>query len=387
MKIYNTLLILLSCLILACSNPKKEIVKHSKLVYFIIYDSIDIPDSKYINITDYNPKNGLFLGIFNKELRGFTKEGQQFSFDQFGMGVKEYSYDIAYNANAIFTDDSNIMINSYNDLMFFDFKGNYIKHIRIDTCPYYYGRKILSRYKDQFLFDGDNTFDWRDTLKDSTHENVSTPEKKNFFLFNPQNKESHAFAGIKKDHRLYKENNSHYSYNPLVAFNKRKNEINILYSVDHQIYKYNLEQPQDHKIFSLNPENYHEVLLFDRNYRENEEIKSYLSSQYKYLYANGDTTITIFRQGVDEDIIEEYEGRLNDPQGFFEFASENFNHIIEYYINEKKQTADISIPYPYKAKFIGDKNHIICQIWNQEITKNNVAYKRLYFARLESTKK
>ncbi|MFA8300759.1 MAG: hypothetical protein ACEPOV_11390 [Hyphomicrobiales bacterium] len=355
---------------------------------FVIYDSIDLTEVKKFKVTDYNEHLKSFIGLFDKDIIGFSKHGTQFRIAKYGEGPEDYTYRRPYHSNVKYLDDSTVMINSYNYLKYYSIEGEFIDKAKVDDEVFYLDRKILAYNSDNncLIFDGDNSkvIDLEIDL-----EKMKLPyDGCHFFLLNKKDLSSNSYAPIEKDNRIMKENRSFWGYDPKVAYNKATNEVAILHSADHKLYVYNVNRPKEYKTIELTPDNYPEVLLY-QDYKATpeeqkaERIKDILSSHYKKLYYSQDTIITVYRPGVEKSIVDKYGESLFDYKEFSLFALDNYKNIIEYYIKGEKVSHDIKIPDSYEVTYIANSKNIICENKNQELVKNGKAIQRLYIGGLE----
>ncbi|MFA8298759.1 MAG: hypothetical protein ACEPOV_01210 [Hyphomicrobiales bacterium] len=355
----------------------------------VVYDSIDLPDLGLINISDYNANTNSFLGFLGNTIVEFNNNGHFSHMNKYGHGPEEYSFQDKYNVNVKYYNDTIICTNVYNYLKFFNKDGEIYKQFKIDDKEFDFKRKILgTRLHDtnKFVFNGFLEFDY-DVFDEVTMYNRSNIYR--FFTFSEKTKEIKQYGKFEKENLIRKRQKIYSSLNPKVVFNKKLDCIDILYSAEPKIFRYNLNTPDKITTVSLNPSYFSEMIFrtydfYDSKYQKRDRRDFIRSSFYYDLYSAEDTVITIYRPGVDEATIDRELVDNPSNMDYHHFYVKNFNKYIDFYVNGKKQMSDIKLPHGYNPVYIGDSHHILLIKPSQEITKGNKAIRRFYFAKLLS---
>ncbi|MFA8299239.1 MAG: hypothetical protein ACEPOV_03680 [Hyphomicrobiales bacterium] len=358
-----------------------------------IYDSIDIKDHQKFRITDYNPKSKVFLALMDKDVVAFSREGELFRFNRYGQGPEEYQfYNKEPEMNIKFKSDTTIELNSYNYLKEYSISGQFIQSIKIDDAPIYAKREILGRHPvvdSVLIFSGDNTWGEEEYTEpdDKTYfeKTIDNPE---FFLLDLKTKQSKAYGYPEKESLVMVNKKSFHEYDPLSYFNKSKSTIDLLTHPGAQIFRYDLNDLPNYEVIKLSPDHFTPPNFIDEDYFTDDYILNMISdlvlnSLYTEFYSSNDTIITVYRPGVKEEILnKELKDRKSD-KSYLEVLANHFALYLEYYIDNKKQTADIKIPKYCSVKYIGNKHNIILINHKQELTINNNPIRRFYFAKIK----
>ncbi|MFA8300578.1 MAG: hypothetical protein ACEPOV_10480 [Hyphomicrobiales bacterium] len=387
-NIFIPLLSILSLSLILFSCGEREGKRDLNPSYsLVIYDSIDLPDHKAIYIKDYNPKTRTYVGMFDTDVVGFTKDSLMFSWSRYGNGNEEYNNQFVFKySNVKFDNDSTLMINSYHYLKYYDLLGNFKNNVRIDSNLYTNTRMILGKnpFNDsEYVFQGCNSSTEESLNREYT--NVELNQYHNFFVFDTINRCSKLYGKPEKESIINIEGKGFEYHDPKVCLNKANKSVEVLFDQDFKVFSYNLDNLLSYNIIQLKPD-YATKQMFieeesytDKSY-ELADKRHALSTYYKHFYTSKDTIISLYKSGVSEKVFDE---EIRAGQGHWDIYNKYAKPYIEYYINGKKQTNDIPLDKNYYLLFINGTNDIILAKRDQEITINNEPKRRLFFAKLE----
>ncbi|MFA8301067.1 MAG: hypothetical protein ACEPOV_12940 [Hyphomicrobiales bacterium] len=382
------LILFYAVIISSCSNLSEDANYDESLNNgeLIIYDSIDLPESKFSHITDYNPDVNTFIGVFDHKIIGFKSAEITYQFDRYGEGPEEYQYQLPIFVDTKFVTDTSLMINSFNDLKFYSLKGDFLKQARIDENLYYLDRFPQACINDSLvIFVGGNNYP----------EDPKTPLESlscsKFFTLNLNSGEYIRYGSLEKENYMLIANKFLLSHDMVSIFNKRKNQMELIFSAKPQLFRYQISDPAKYEYIELTPEFQEEPYLVENSFEVTINNPSFFkiklrNNSYKEAYSSGDTLITAYQPGINQSLINKELGEGPDatikPGGYFKFINKFCENYIEYYINGEKQIHDLKVPNHCKVEYIGDSKHILISDPNQELTINNKPLKRYYLCKI-----
>ncbi|MFA8300677.1 MAG: hypothetical protein ACEPOV_10980 [Hyphomicrobiales bacterium] len=350
-----------------------------------IYDSIDLPDARGFEVFDYDAKRDLFLGVLGEEIVCFSKDKEVFRFNRFGNGPEEYSYSLFFRKSSPrFDTDTSIMINNNQYLKYYDYKGNFIKSVRIDTAHPTAKRMIMGRYKDKYVFQGDNTYTKAD-LEDFPDESVFYQKAPQFFVASFDSNFTRPYGHLPKESIIMQKNRAFEGFKPRLSYNKSRGRVDILYSADQKLFSFPLDHPETYSYIQLDPNHFTEQQFQATKTRPDANICSRmmaLNTYYYYFYSQGDTIMTGYFPGVPEDVLDEELPHTKIKNNYREVINKYLHFYLDVYVDGKKKTGDILMQKGCMITYLGGLNNII--VWKEnDIVKNGQPMKRLYFARLK----
>ncbi|MFA8301113.1 MAG: hypothetical protein ACEPOV_13170 [Hyphomicrobiales bacterium] len=365
---------------LSCKESRINYLSNDMSV--VIYDSIDLPDSRRFSITSFDTMTNSFVGLFDTAVVCFDENKERFRFERFGKSEEEYHYAYIVSSKAHLINDSVVAINSYGKLKFYSKDGKYLKTVLIDNSPYYYNRNLMGYHLGEdslFVFEGSGP----DSLYVMPNEERERRENPYIFSLDTKNRHIQGYGLGVSQRVLQKELVNLFMIKPLCSYNGSEKTCNILFNSDTTLYIYPLDQKEKRKYekFVLTPQHYsfpEEHLSRDDEFKRIYQLAQ--KSVFKNIYTSRDTLITLYRScnKIDGD---EY----TDQQSIKELwkkVSANFNRYLEVYINKKKICNDILLPDNYRVRYIGDMKNILMTKNDQELLKDNKVIKRFYFAKI-----
>ncbi|MFA8300814.1 MAG: hypothetical protein ACEPOV_11670 [Hyphomicrobiales bacterium] len=384
------LFFILFFIVTSCIDIKQNenvIKEYSNSYKFTVCDSIDLLDFNKGYVTAYLPKQDAFIGVFDKCIVGFNRNGEVFRLKNFGMGPNDFHYRDPSEVEVQVLEDSLLMINCYKHLKIFNLKGKIIKQRKLGDAPWYFNRKILGITKDNchLVFEGT----YVDTAIDMGSNELTSRNSFHFFTNHIKDNINEGYAFFEKENFMASLKKTKLVAREMVFFNKEANKVDVLYSPNESIFSYRIGYPKEYEFFKLNPEHFKYktypvspsplTVLNDKDY-----YRQVLSeSIYYFGHSTGDSLFTVYNTYVDENIIKSKitpSSTINDLKSLLGKR----DGYLEYYLNYKKQCNDIILPEDFKVQYILNSKKIIAINRHKEITKEGKAYKRFYFCKIEA---
>ncbi|MFA8298646.1 MAG: hypothetical protein ACEPOV_00625 [Hyphomicrobiales bacterium] len=356
----------------------------------VIYDSLDLPLSTSLHIYDFNPNSSTYLGLLGNYVIGFNTEEKVFSFDRFGEGPNEYHYMNPFFAKTKFLRDTLVMINGNNYLKLYDFNGDLQRKICINDNAAFKIRHFLGKSSidsTKYYFQGINKeYDHSKGVTDFDLDN-----QRIFFEFSEKDMKSRQYGKFEKENIIRDKKRSYIFYKPLITYNDTLNTIDVIFSAEPKLYRYDMNNEASYKVIELQPESYGKMEFLPEKQRKPSTFDprdrfTYLSnSYYKNLYSKADTIITCYRAGIDRFIVNNERPYIEEVTDYVDFINDNFRYYINYYVKGKKICRDINVPHKHLILHIGNTNNIALKKLGQDIIVKGTPIQRIYFARISDS--
>jgi len=282
---------------ISCTSHKTINIEQNKLQ---VIDSLVI-NSEFAILADVTLKKLLFYNIFNNDIIVYDRDTRTSSiFNKNGDSGEEYSK-LAPGSIKVIGD--NIAVGGIKDIKYYDFKGNYIKSIKVDN------RNSYAAIESQYLLNNGSTIILNKPQGDTGKIEFYKEGHIIFEVIDSTSNNSYKFGTFpEKNSDIYtNEWRRSFPYDFFVKVDESKNRVSYLNSNDRNIFTYNISSGKLIKQTPLTLPKYNPIEI---KFGEKLELgisreRLYTNSRIECFDVLNDTIYTVYSIPVDKDIVKD----------------------------------------------------------------------------------